>query len=279
MEQVALYYGWYSENIAGPMAGSGFLFRPGAVAAHIHSFSATTLRDPARGWVGGVIEKGAAAAVGNVYEPYLGLTNDLGLMQQRLRSGMTFAEACYGSVLALSWMNTFVGDPLYRPYKLWNEVLASQEKVPEEWRAYRKGAVAWFEKGRPAGEAMLKEKAAALKSGLIWEGLGLLQAGARDLPSAYASFAKARAAYRSQESAVRCVLHEANLLRFGGKKSESLALIRKSLKAYPTATAAAVLKAVELELDPPPTPPATPSASPVGAATATPNAKQPVKGR
>ena len=46
----ALYYGWYAENIAGPFNHPGFTFLPGAIAIHIHSFSAGTLRDPKAHW-------------------------------------------------------------------------------------------------------------------------------------------------------------------------------------------------------------------------------------
>ncbi|HEX5175519.1 MAG TPA: TIGR03790 family protein, partial [Chthoniobacteraceae bacterium] len=50
MLHAALYFGWYSENVAGPMADPRFRFEPGAIAVHIHSFSASTLRDPRRYW-------------------------------------------------------------------------------------------------------------------------------------------------------------------------------------------------------------------------------------
>jgi len=49
----AAYYGWYSENIDGPFADPFFHFIPGAVAAHLHSFSATTLHDRLRSHGGG----------------------------------------------------------------------------------------------------------------------------------------------------------------------------------------------------------------------------------
>jgi len=45
MSDCALYYGWYAGNVAGPFSQPGFKFVPGAIAAHIHSYSAATLRD------------------------------------------------------------------------------------------------------------------------------------------------------------------------------------------------------------------------------------------
>ena len=55
------YYGWYSENIDGPFADTFFQFVPGAVSAHLHSVSATTLHDPIKGWTGPLIQ---------LYRPY-----------------------------------------------------------------------------------------------------------------------------------------------------------------------------------------------------------------
>jgi tetratricopeptide (TPR) repeat protein len=54
--------------------------------------------------------------MGAVYEPYLRFTPDISLFVSALLSGLSFAEAAYQSQLSLSWMVTFVGDPLYRPF-------------------------------------------------------------------------------------------------------------------------------------------------------------------
>ena len=45
------------------------------------------------------------------------LTPHLDIFHDRLRAGFTFAESAYMSQRVLSWMTTFVGDPLYRPFK------------------------------------------------------------------------------------------------------------------------------------------------------------------
>ena len=126
-----------------------FRFERGAVAAHIHSFSASTLRDPRKNWCAPLIAAGAAATIGNVYEPYLGLTTAFDVFFDRLRAGFTFAESCYMGQRFLSWMNTFVGDPLYRPFA---PADGTSEATPKnEWDAYRVGARAWFEQGPDAG--------------------------------------------------------------------------------------------------------------------------------
>src|SRR6266513_1483191 len=102
MTDCALYYGWYAGNVAGPFNQPGFRFVRGAVAVHIHSFSASTLRDPNANWVAPLVSKGAAASLGSVYEPYLELTSHLDIFNDRLLHGFTFAESAYMSIRALS---------------------------------------------------------------------------------------------------------------------------------------------------------------------------------
>src|SRR5207253_3509638 len=116
----------------------GFRFVPGAIAVHIHSFSANTLRDPNANWVGPLVSHGAAASVGNVYEPYLQLTAHLNILNDRLLHGFTFAESAYSSIEALSWMSVMVGDPLYRPYLAWLQLDLPPDfaKGASNWRMY-----------------------------------------------------------------------------------------------------------------------------------------------
>lgn len=143
MSDAALYYGWYTGAVAGPFAQPGFRFTPGAVAVHIHSFSASTLRDPAANWVGPLVTKGAAASLGNVYEPFLQLTTNLSILNDRLLHGFTFAESAYMATQAVSWMQVMVGDPLYRPYASWLQLdpRATPPKGVSEWKTYRDFAV------------------------------------------------------------------------------------------------------------------------------------------
>lgn len=116
LTDAAAYFGWYSENIDGPFADPFFQFVPGAVAAHLHSFSATTLRDPSKGWTAPLILHGAGVSLGNVYEPYLSFTTHLGQFASSLLTGANVADSYYLSQPVLSWMSVLVGDPLYRPY-------------------------------------------------------------------------------------------------------------------------------------------------------------------
>ncbi len=112
----ALYFGWYAGNLNGPFLAPGFRFPPGAIALHIHSFSATTLRSPTRGWTAPLVARGVTATVGNVAEPYLQFTHQPQLLLRSLARGETLGVAALRSVNALSWKAILVGDPLYRPF-------------------------------------------------------------------------------------------------------------------------------------------------------------------
>ncbi len=117
LNHVALYLGWYRADAFGPWVTPPDRFERGAIAYHLHSFSATTIHSTTAGWVGPLIAHGAAATMGCVYEPYLDLTPHLDIFTRRLLDGDTFAEAAYASQRGLSWMVTVVGDPLYRPFR------------------------------------------------------------------------------------------------------------------------------------------------------------------
>ena len=120
----ALYAGWYTSNLNGTFTLPGFRFAPGAVAMHIHSYSAQTLHSDSISWCGPLLARGAAATVGAVFEPYLQFMHHPDLLFKGLAQGMTLGEAAYYSIPTLSWQNVLVGDPLYRPF---------QRSLTEQW--------------------------------------------------------------------------------------------------------------------------------------------------
>lgn len=125
-----LYFGWYANDVGGPFLLPGFRFPPGAIALHIHSFSARTVRSVSEGWVGPLVARGVTATFGNVYEPYLALTHRPDLLMEGLRRGMNLGDAAVYALPAFSWQSVWVGDPLYRPFAV---SLDEQLKaVPEE---------------------------------------------------------------------------------------------------------------------------------------------------
>jgi uncharacterized protein (TIGR03790 family) len=112
----ALYLGWYAPDLNGPFALPGFRFPPGAIAVHIHSFSAHTLRSTTEGWSGPLIARGATATVGNVFEPYLEYLHRPDLLMNALIRGDDLVDAAYYALPVLSWQSIVIGDPLYRPF-------------------------------------------------------------------------------------------------------------------------------------------------------------------
>lgn len=133
----ALYFGWYAGNVNGPFQLPNFRFPPGAVAVHIHSYSAHTLRSATAGWAGPLIARGAAATTGAVYEPYLELMHQPHLLLRRLALGETLGDAAYYAMQVLSWQNVLIGDPLYRPFaqsheKQWRD----RDELPALLRPY-----------------------------------------------------------------------------------------------------------------------------------------------
>jgi uncharacterized protein (TIGR03790 family) len=116
LSHVAVYAGWYDPHVSGPFSPQTVDFMPGAIAYHLHSFSAATVRVPWENWVGPLLARGATASFGTVYEPYLAMTPNVGFfVAQLLLAGYTFGEAAISAQEWLSWQTTLVGDPLYRP--------------------------------------------------------------------------------------------------------------------------------------------------------------------
>jgi uncharacterized protein (TIGR03790 family) len=132
-----LYFGWYAGSLNGPFALPGFRFPPGAIALHLHSFSAATLRSPGSGWTGPLVARGVTATVGNVWEPYLQLTHHADMFVRALLRGWNLADAAYYSLVGLSWQQVLIGDPLYRPFAMpLDRQLAELEKLPAALAGY-----------------------------------------------------------------------------------------------------------------------------------------------
>lgn len=132
-----LYFGWYAGDLNGPFGASDFRFPTGAIALHIHSFSARTLRSPAKGWTGPLVAKGVTATFGNVGEPYLQFTHQPHVFLKALARGEPLGRAALGSINALSWKGVLVGDPLYQPFAVSSEAQwARRKELPPETEAY-----------------------------------------------------------------------------------------------------------------------------------------------
>jgi tetratricopeptide (TPR) repeat protein len=188
---------------------------------HIHSFSGSTIRQSNKFWVGPLIRHGAAATLGNVYEPFLQLTPALDLFYDRLVNGLTFAESAYASLRAVSWMTTIVGDPLYRPF--------SPDRVSGDnsWQAIQQ----LFERASTKPSELIRELE-QLGTPTALEIEGLLEAREGNNAAALETFDRAARAYQHSPENFRCVLHQADLLQ-SLKRDEQLAeLIKKALSRF-----------------------------------------------
>ena len=243
----ALYLGWYATTVSGPFTQPDFQFKPGAVAVHIHSFSASTLHDENANWVGPLLTKGAAATIGNVYEPYLQLTAHLDLLSDRLLHGFTFAESAYMSMPALSWMSVMVGDPLYRPYRNWLQ-LDEGSAPASDWSAYHDFASKNASLAPAEYRAAAKQFAARTRNAPMLEDLGLQEMAAENYSGATGCFDLARSVYTKRDDILRTVLHEANALGKDKKAKRGIDLIRTVLRIAPDAPASSLLRKLEGEL-------------------------------
>lgn len=253
----ALYYGWYDWQAGGAMAAPQFT--PGAIAVHIHSFSARTLRDPNAHWAAPLLTRGAAATLGNVYEPYLDLTPHLDIFNERLIQGFTFAESAYMSLKVLSWMTTIIGDPLYRPFAGGNG--GSWRREPgaeaEPWLALQKPL-------RQAARAGLTQTlylarlARETPTGLNYEALGMLQSFYGEPREALKSLESAGPLYKNPAEAFRTIIERLRILQSIGDKAAALKLIDRTLQRAQPPDRAKLLNDLRNEIAPPPPPPATP---------------------
>ena len=229
----AVYYGWYASSANGPFAQPGFQFRPGAVAVHLHSFSASTLHSTTENWCGPLLVRGAAATLGNVYEPYLSLTANLDVFQDRLMAGFTLAESGYMAQRALSWMGVVVGDPLYRPYAVWSEFHDPiPPHTPSSWETFRHIVQTNGGNVLQAANALRKEAEQSSES-MFLEALGDAQADAGDNASALSSFQKAQPLAKDPAVQMRLYFETITAFQSLGRKPEAIALSRDVSKNCP----------------------------------------------
>ena len=114
-KDAALYSGWYSH--------ATFIdcckYVKGAVAWHLASSEAITLRNPAsKVWCPNLLQKGVAATLGPVAEPYtIAFPKPAEFFGFLATGKYTLVETYSRTTYLTSWMTVLVGDPLYNPYK------------------------------------------------------------------------------------------------------------------------------------------------------------------
>src|SRR5438876_3353321 len=251
MTDCALYYGWYAGNVAGPFNQPGFRFVRGAVAVHIHSFSASTLRDPNANWVAPLVSKGAAASLGSVYEPYLELTSHLDIFNDRLLHGFTFAESAYMSIRVLSWMSVMVGDPLYRPYASWLQIDAprdSTKRPADEWKMYHEFAMKNIIRPLSEFRTLARQVASTSHNCPMMEDLALMEARDGHFDEAASHLQQARTCYAQRDDILRVALEEADAWLKQNNSKGALEIVRSVLRTAGDAPGAPLLRKMEQDL-------------------------------
>ena len=237
MQDAAFYLGWYTQTADGPFLNPSFKFRPGAIACHIHSFSATSLRNSRDHWCGPLLAKGAAAVLGNVFEPYLHLTTHLDKFTANLLGGRNLAEAAWGATQALSWMNVVLGDPLYRPFP--QSPGKTDLAADADYKALRLAMARWGKGGPANPELMQKLKLAAttLKSGPIFEFMALHAQADSLTPELEANpwFRLALQHYPAAPDKIRILLEQADARRREGSAKPAIKLLTKITEDFPAA--------------------------------------------
>ncbi len=257
MTSAAVYMGWYIRSADGPFLNPAFKFQRGAVACHIHSYSASNIRTPTLDWVAPLLVKGACTVLGNVYEPYLGYCAHLDVFNDRLIRGYNVAEAAWMATPAASWMSVVLGDPLYRPFGKRDD---SDATGPDgDFRLYRSLSQK-FGTDRPGLMKALKKEADARKSGTLWEALGLLSQGTDpdDLLTAAGFFEKAAKAYTGTPDKIRAYLQVPDMERRNNKTKDAIVDLRRVVSEFPAAPETEAARAWLNTLEPPPPPPPPP---------------------
>ncbi len=254
MLDAAYYYGWYDWNVSGPFLNPKFKFRKGAVAMHLHSFSADQLTDANKNWSAPLLERGAAVTIGNVYEPYLGLTHNFGIIHQKLLTGYTWVEACWMAMPVVSWQGIVLGDPLYRPCLHFDGTGIKQES-DTAFRALRAAALEW-ESDPKERQKQLGKAAERMQNGVLAEAIGL-ELLEKESAAASQWFLKAKAFYPKSEDQLRQDFHTIGIDRSAQRKDLTISGLRDAQTRYSTLPEAEALKGwLDILLPPPPPVPA-----------------------
>lgn len=112
---VALYAGWYRLR----QYEDAFTFQPGAIGYHMASAEAVSIHTASEsGWCKNALERGIAATLGSIGEPYLDAFPEPLEFVALLTTGQySLVEAYYLTSRWISWRMVLFGDPLYTPWK------------------------------------------------------------------------------------------------------------------------------------------------------------------
>ena len=252
MTDAALYFGWYTNHRNGPFLNPKMKFKQGAIAVHLHSLSAEQLNNPNKNWSASLIDHGAAATLGNVWEPYLGASHDFGIFHDRLIDGYSLVESAYMAINVLSWQNIVIGDPLYRPYKTFAEAPADFEN-DRDYKAIRLAHHRWTDEKERANN--LTEVSKKFQTGVIQEHFGMQALEAKNWDTATESFKIARMLYKAPADKLRQDLNLVELNLRQKKRGEALTLLKKAQTEFKDLPEVNSVEGLITILDPPAPPP------------------------
>ena len=239
LSQVAIYAGWYAEHAAGPFALPKVEFMPGAIAYHLHSFSAATIRSRTERWVGPFLDRGVTATLGTVDEPYLNGTPDISTFFARLTYyRFTFGEAAYAASGVISWQTTVVGDPLYRPFgrdiQQELEDLTKRNSKLVEW-AYLRLANLKLLTGTPPAEvaALLEKLPVKTNSAVLTEKLADIYFSLGKPSSCISELQLALALDPSHQQKVRIMVELAEKLTAADRREAAYEIYQRFIKEIP----------------------------------------------
>lgn len=250
LDRVGLYAGWYSDSgrVNGPFTRDSVDFMPGAIAYHLHSFSAQQIRTSDNYWVGPLLAKGAAATMGFVHEPYLQFTPDMTAFFARIIAlGFSFGEAAYTAQQALSWQTTVIGDPLYRPYRKppgqLHQELEARGDSRLEWshmRIVNLNFVTQF----PVPKLIdhLQKTPVAATSPVLQEKLGWLHFLEGDSEAQMAAWDRALSMGPTSNQKVRLLLELASVFEQSNRPDEAVNALQRLIREVPDYPAAAALQ-------------------------------------
>jgi uncharacterized protein (TIGR03790 family) len=248
MSHIAFYAGWYDNHVSGPFTRHQVEFMPGAIAYHLHSFSAVSVRSPNRYWVGPFLAQGVTATFGTVAEPYLELTPDLSIfLPSLIGRAFSFGEAATVAQPVLSWQVTVIGDPLYRPFGRIEPGSHIGERFRTLHQALRDQNSPWFTwsllqvsnlrlvLGEPETTLIAEFQSDPLvaQSSILQEKLGDLYNQTGKLASAIRSYERALALQTSPQQRTRLTLNLADLLSMYARERQALDLYQSFLNDVP----------------------------------------------
>ena len=255
MEKASLYFGWYTRTANGPFNNPNFKLKQGAIACHIHSYSAVTVRSPSAEWVGPLVQKGAAGVLGNVYEPFLNGTTHLDVSLKRLLDGYTLAEAAYMATPVLSWMSVVVGDPLYRPFEGFRtyEPQFFRKDVELHYKTFHVATKLFGKESEYELKENLDKATENHKTGFYYEALALQKREANSLNRALSLLGDAKKRYVLPKDKLRVDLARVDIERARNNKGQALAILREMRKndIYDGQDGLTAVTALLNQLDPP----------------------------